>query len=183
MYCEFFFTFFFVVLFLHHPNLLCIYLPLMNMFFLSEYNEAHLFPGKCIKFLIIWIRTSNIRCRCLCILHFLIVTLFFPRNWNAAMLFRIHLLLYCRRTIMCINSILSFTVPWVLLPATTVSSRTGKFTVNFTITNLQYSTSLRNPYSSKFSATARVLSTLVSVIYCYIFFLWYICGHLNMVNL
>ncbi|NXE27784.1 MUC16 protein, partial [Ardeotis kori] len=37
----------------------------------------------------------------------------------------------------------------------------GKFTVNFTITNLHYSNSLRNPYSAKFSATARVLSALL----------------------
>ncbi|NWH21943.1 MUC16 protein, partial [Grus americana] len=43
-----------------------------------------------------------------------------------------------------------------------VSSRTGNFTVNFTITNLQYSNSLGNPYSAKFSATARVLTALVS---------------------
>ncbi|NXN66485.1 MUC16 protein, partial [Himantopus himantopus] len=46
-----------------------------------------------------------------------------------------------------------------------VSPRTGKFTVNFTITNLQYSSHLRNPYSAKFSATARVLTALVSALY------------------
>ncbi|NWS60890.1 MUC16 protein, partial [Chunga burmeisteri] len=51
-----------------------------------------------------------------------------------------------------------------------MSPTTGKFTVNFTITNLQYSTSLRNPYSSKFTATRRVLTALVSVIYSHLFF-------------
>ncbi|NXE15296.1 MUC16 protein, partial [Lophotis ruficrista] len=51
-----------------------------------------------------------------------------------------------------------------------LSPGSGKFTVNFTITNLRYSNSLRNPYSAKFSATARVLSALVSVIYSYSFF-------------
>ncbi|NXC71963.1 MUC16 protein, partial [Anhinga anhinga] len=48
-----------------------------------------------------------------------------------------------------------------------VSPRTSKFTVNFTITNLQYSSSLRNPYSAKFTATSRVLTALVSAIYSY----------------
>ncbi|NXT25414.1 MUC16 protein, partial [Syrrhaptes paradoxus] len=43
-----------------------------------------------------------------------------------------------------------------------ISPRVGKFTVNFTITNLHYSSSLRNPHSPKFSATARVLTALVS---------------------
>ncbi|NXV40732.1 MUC16 protein, partial [Uria aalge] len=43
--------------------------------------------------------------------------------------------------------------------------RTEQFTVNFTITNLQYSGHLRNPYSARFSATARVLTALVSAIY------------------
>ncbi|NWR65874.1 MUC16 protein, partial [Bucorvus abyssinicus] len=47
----------------------------------------------------------------------------------------------------------------------------GKFTVNFTLTNLPYSSGLRNPSSAKFSATARVLTALVSVIYSYMFFL------------
>ncbi|KFQ26562.1 Mucin-16, partial [Merops nubicus] len=35
------------------------------------------------------------------------------------------------------------------------------FTVNFTITNLPYSNSLRNPHSAKFSATARVLTAML----------------------
>ncbi|KFZ46614.1 Mucin-16, partial [Antrostomus carolinensis] len=35
------------------------------------------------------------------------------------------------------------------------------FTMNFTITNLQYSHSLRNPYSAKFNASARVLTALL----------------------
>ncbi|KFW96513.1 Mucin-16, partial [Phalacrocorax carbo] len=39
------------------------------------------------------------------------------------------------------------------------------FTVNFTITNLQYSSGLRNPYSAKFSATARVLSALLDQLF------------------
>ncbi|KFP36777.1 Mucin-16, partial [Chlamydotis macqueenii] len=39
------------------------------------------------------------------------------------------------------------------------------FTVNFTITNLHYSNSLRNPYSAKFSATARVLSALLNQLF------------------
>ncbi|KFV57635.1 Mucin-16, partial [Gavia stellata] len=39
------------------------------------------------------------------------------------------------------------------------------FTVNFTITNLQYSTSLRNPHSAKFSATSRVLSVLLDQLF------------------
>ncbi|NWW84707.1 MUC16 protein, partial [Rhynochetos jubatus] len=43
----------------------------------------------------------------------------------------------------------------------TISPSIGKFTVNFTITNLPYSNSLRNPYSAKFNATARVLTALV----------------------
>ncbi|NXT91918.1 MUC16 protein, partial [Anhinga rufa] len=65
-----------------------------------------------------------------------------------------------------------------------VSPRTGKFTVNFTITNLQYSSSLRNPYSAKFNATARVLTALVSVIYSYFLCVCVCyCAHLNMVNL
>ncbi|NXG70995.1 MUC16 protein, partial [Baryphthengus martii] len=42
-----------------------------------------------------------------------------------------------------------------------VSPRSGKLTVNFTITNLPYSTSLANPHSAKFNATARVLSAMV----------------------
>ncbi|NXL01615.1 MUC16 protein, partial [Mesembrinibis cayennensis] len=46
-----------------------------------------------------------------------------------------------------------------------ISPRTGKFTVNFTITNLQYSSSLRNPYSAKFSATARVLTALLDQLF------------------
>ncbi|NXA24973.1 MUC16 protein, partial [Ibidorhyncha struthersii] len=46
-----------------------------------------------------------------------------------------------------------------------VSPRTGKFTVNFTITNLQYSSHLRNPYSAKFSATARVLTALLDQLF------------------
>ncbi|NXT59727.1 MUC16 protein, partial [Pluvianellus socialis] len=46
-----------------------------------------------------------------------------------------------------------------------IAPTTGKFTVNFTITNLRYSSHLRNPYSAKFSATARVLTSLVSVKY------------------
>ncbi|NXX84100.1 MUC16 protein, partial [Urocolius indicus] len=44
----------------------------------------------------------------------------------------------------------------------------GKFTVNFTITNLRYSSTLRHPYSAKFIATRRVLTVLVSVIYSYL---------------
>ncbi|NWW46788.1 MUC16 protein, partial [Pedionomus torquatus] len=52
----------------------------------------------------------------------------------------------------------------------TLPPRTGKFTVNFTITNLPYSSHLRNPHSAKFSATARALTALVSVIYSWIFF-------------
>ncbi|XP_054661939.1 mucin-16, partial [Grus americana] len=48
---------------------------------------------------------------------------------------------------------------------TAVSSRTGNFTVNFTITNLQYSNSLGNPYSAKFSATARVLTALLNQLF------------------
>ncbi|KAK4808030.1 hypothetical protein QYF61_017050 [Mycteria americana] len=51
--------------------------------------------------------------------------------------------------------------------ATAVSPRTGKFTVNFTITNLQYSGSLSNPYSAKFSATARVLIALFDRVIVY----------------
>ncbi|KFR04870.1 Mucin-16, partial [Nipponia nippon] len=39
------------------------------------------------------------------------------------------------------------------------------FTVNFTITNLQYSSSLRNPYSARFSATARVLTALLDQLF------------------
>ncbi|KFV49913.1 Mucin-16, partial [Tyto alba] len=39
------------------------------------------------------------------------------------------------------------------------------FIVNFTITNLQYSRSLRNPYSAKFSATARVLTALLNQLF------------------
>ncbi|NXW64197.1 MUC16 protein, partial [Eurystomus gularis] len=35
------------------------------------------------------------------------------------------------------------------------------FTVNFTITNLHYSTNLRNPHSAKFSATRRVLTAML----------------------
>ncbi|XP_042650204.1 mucin-16 [Tyto alba] len=52
-----------------------------------------------------------------------------------------------------------------VLPATAVSSTTGMFIVNFTITNLQYSRSLRNPYSAKFSATARVLTALLNQLF------------------
>ncbi|NWI32801.1 MUC16 protein, partial [Sula dactylatra] len=40
-----------------------------------------------------------------------------------------------------------------------------KFTVNFTITNLQYSSGLRNPYSAKFNATARVLTALLDQLF------------------
>jgi len=69
-----------------------------------------------------------------------------------------------------INSNVLFTFAWVLLPAASLSRRTGKFTMNFTITDLPYSSSLRNPYSAKFSATERVLTTLVGVIYSYLFF-------------
>ncbi|KGL96591.1 Mucin-16, partial [Charadrius vociferus] len=39
------------------------------------------------------------------------------------------------------------------------------FTVNFTITNLLYSSNLRNPYSAKFSATARVLTALLDQLF------------------
>ncbi|KFQ52988.1 Mucin-16, partial [Nestor notabilis] len=39
------------------------------------------------------------------------------------------------------------------------------FTVNFTITNLQYSSSLSNPYSAKFNATARVLIVLLNQLF------------------
>ncbi|KFP21299.1 Mucin-16, partial [Egretta garzetta] len=39
------------------------------------------------------------------------------------------------------------------------------FTVNFTITNLQYSTSLRNPYSARFTATARVLTVMLDQLF------------------
>ncbi|NWH54766.1 MUC16 protein, partial [Fregata magnificens] len=40
-----------------------------------------------------------------------------------------------------------------------------KFTVNFTITNLLYSSSLGNPYSAKFSATAGVLTALLDQLF------------------
>ncbi|NXI56487.1 MUC16 protein, partial [Chloroceryle aenea] len=40
-----------------------------------------------------------------------------------------------------------------------------RFTVNFTITNLPYSSSLRNPHSAKFRATARVLSTMLDQLF------------------
>ncbi|NXQ81379.1 MUC16 protein, partial [Nyctibius grandis] len=40
-----------------------------------------------------------------------------------------------------------------------------KFTVNFTITNLQYSHSLQNSSSAKFSATARVLAALLDQVF------------------
>ncbi|KFP30631.1 Mucin-16, partial [Colius striatus] len=43
----------------------------------------------------------------------------------------------------------------------TLSPATGKFTVNFTITNLRYSSTLRHPYSAKFIATTRVLTVLL----------------------
>ncbi|NWU71481.1 MUC16 protein, partial [Pterocles burchelli] len=46
-----------------------------------------------------------------------------------------------------------------------ISPRVGKFTVNFTITNLHYSNSLRNPSSAKFSATARVLTALLDQLF------------------
>ncbi|NXI46788.1 MUC16 protein, partial [Galbula dea] len=36
------------------------------------------------------------------------------------------------------------------------------FTINFTITNLPYSSSLRNPHSAKFSATARVMTAMLN---------------------
>ncbi|NWU92793.1 MUC16 protein, partial [Upupa epops] len=39
------------------------------------------------------------------------------------------------------------------------------FTVNFTITNLQYSSSFRNPSSAKFSATARVMTALLDQLF------------------
>ncbi|KFV00170.1 Mucin-16, partial [Tauraco erythrolophus] len=39
------------------------------------------------------------------------------------------------------------------------------FTLNFTITNLQYSSSLRHPYSAKFSATSRVLTALLDQLF------------------
>ncbi|NXY86188.1 MUC16 protein, partial [Alcedo cyanopectus] len=41
------------------------------------------------------------------------------------------------------------------------SSRTERFTVNFTMTNLSYSTSLRNPHSAHFIATSRGLSAML----------------------
>ncbi|NXP03058.1 MUC16 protein, partial [Thinocorus orbignyianus] len=40
-----------------------------------------------------------------------------------------------------------------------------KFTVNFTITNLPYSSHLRNPHSAKFSATERVLTALLDQLF------------------
>ncbi|NWX39816.1 MUC16 protein, partial [Steatornis caripensis] len=43
--------------------------------------------------------------------------------------------------------------------------RTGMFTVNFTITNLQYSSSLRNVLSAKFTSTANVLTTLLDQLF------------------
>ncbi|NXL51237.1 MUC16 protein, partial [Podilymbus podiceps] len=45
------------------------------------------------------------------------------------------------------------------------SPRTGKFTMNFTVTNLQYSNNLRNPYSARFRATARVLTALLDQLF------------------
>ncbi|NWZ16875.1 MUC16 protein, partial [Agelaius phoeniceus] len=35
------------------------------------------------------------------------------------------------------------------------------FTVNFTITNLHYTSDLENPHSAKFNATRRVMNTLL----------------------
>ncbi|KFO92560.1 Mucin-16, partial [Buceros rhinoceros silvestris] len=42
---------------------------------------------------------------------------------------------------------------------------TGNFTVNFTVTNLQYSSSLRNPSSAEFSAAARALTALLDQLF------------------
>uniref|UniRef100_A0A8C3UKA0 SEA domain-containing protein n=1 Tax=Catharus ustulatus TaxID=91951 RepID=A0A8C3UKA0_CATUS len=57
--------------------------------------------------------------------------------------------------------------PSVLLPAPTIPTTTKaaaleRFTVNFTITNLPYTSDLENPDSAKFRATRRVMNTLVS---------------------
>ncbi|NWY61419.1 MUC16 protein, partial [Chionis minor] len=46
-----------------------------------------------------------------------------------------------------------------------ISPTTGTFTVNFTITNLRYSSHLRNPYSAKFSATSRVLTAVLDQLF------------------
>ncbi|XP_068775620.1 mucin-16 [Struthio camelus] len=52
-----------------------------------------------------------------------------------------------------------------LIPATAASPATEQFTMNFTITNLPYSSSLRNPNSAKFSATGRVLIALLDQLF------------------
>ncbi|XP_014817111.1 PREDICTED: mucin-16, partial [Calidris pugnax] len=49
--------------------------------------------------------------------------------------------------------------------ATALSPITGNFTVNFTITNLPYSSHLRNPYSAKFSSTTKVLTALLDQLF------------------
>ncbi|XP_023803012.1 mucin-16-like [Cyanistes caeruleus] len=47
-------------------------------------------------------------------------------------------------------------------PPTTTAAALERFTVNFTITNLPYTSDLENPDSAKFKATRRVMNTLVS---------------------
>ncbi|XP_063260892.1 mucin-16 [Prinia subflava] len=47
------------------------------------------------------------------------------------------------------------------LPTTTAAISLERFTVNFTITNLPYSSDLENPDSAKFKATQKVMNTLL----------------------
>ncbi|NXD03667.1 MUC16 protein, partial [Certhia familiaris] len=43
----------------------------------------------------------------------------------------------------------------------TASATIERFTINFTITNLPYSSDLENPDSARFRATRRVMNTLL----------------------
>ncbi|NXA02890.1 MUC16 protein, partial [Nesospiza acunhae] len=43
----------------------------------------------------------------------------------------------------------------------TTAATLERFTVNFTITNLPYTSDLENPHSAKFNATRRVMNTLL----------------------
>uniref|UniRef100_H0YPY3 SEA domain-containing protein n=1 Tax=Taeniopygia guttata TaxID=59729 RepID=H0YPY3_TAEGU len=48
-------------------------------------------------------------------------------------------------------------------PPTTTAAALERFTVNFTITNLPYTSDLENPDSAKFRATRRVMNMMISV--------------------
>ncbi|XP_025047428.1 mucin-16 [Alligator sinensis] len=51
------------------------------------------------------------------------------------------------------------------LPTTTLAAAVEHFTVNFTITNLQYTSTLGTPHSQKFNATERILTHLLDPIF------------------